>query len=147
MLRIGGRKAAFLTFLGDILKGILPVLVAKQFGFTSLWLSAVVVAAFIGHCLPIFFSFNGGKGVATALGAVTAMNWQIGLMLLAVWALVFFIFRISSLAGIAAGLALPGATWFFSANVFMPMSIMALLMIWRHHDNIRNLLLGQEQKI
>jgi len=144
VLRIGGKKAAFLTFSGDILKGILPVLFAKYFDFSILWLSAVVVGAFLGHCLPIFFSFNGGKGVATAFGAVTTMNWQIGLVLLLVWALIFFIFRISSLAGISSALVLPAASWYFSAEILLPMSIMSLLMIWRHQTNIKNLLSGKE---
>lgn len=144
VLRIGGRKAAILTFSGDILKGIIPVLIAKYYDFSTLWLSAVVVAAFLGHCLPIFFSFNGGKGVATAFGAVTTMNWQIGLILLLTWALVFFIFRISSLAGISSALILPASTWYLSSESFLPMTIMALLMIWRHQNNIKNLLSGKE---
>ena len=144
VLRIGGRKAAILTFSGDILKGIIPVLIAKYYDFSTLWLSAVVVAAFLGHCLPIFFSFNGGKGVATAFGAVTTMNWQIGLILLLTWALIFFIFRISSLAGLSSALVLPASTWYLSAESFLPMTVMSLLMIWRHQDNIKNLLSGKE---
>ncbi len=144
VLRIGGRKAAILTFSGDILKGIFPILIAKYYDFSTLWLSAVVVAAFLGHCLPIFFSFNGGKGVATAFGAVTTMNWQIGLLLLLTWALIFFIFRISSLAGLSSALVLPASSWYLSAESLMPMTIMSLLMIWRHQDNIKNLLSGKE---
>lgn len=144
VLRIGGRKAAILTFSGDILKGIVPILIAKYYDFSTLWLSAVVVAAFLGHCLPVFFSFHGGKGVATAFGAVTTMNWQIGLLLLLTWALIFFIFRISSLAGLSSALVLPASTWYLSIESFMPMTIMSLLMIWRHQDNIKNLLSGKE---
>ncbi|MCP3673089.1 MAG: glycerol-3-phosphate 1-O-acyltransferase PlsY [Gammaproteobacteria bacterium] len=144
VLRIGGRKAAILTFSGDILKGIIPVLIAKYFDFSALWLSAVVVASFLGHCLPIFFSFNGGKGVATAFGAVTTMNWQIGLIILLTWVLIFFIFRISSLAGLSSALILPASTWYLSTESLLPMTLMSLLMIWRHQDNIRNLLSGKE---
>ena len=147
VLRIGGKKAASLTLIADILKGVFPVLLAKYLDFSVLWLSGVVVASFLGHCLPIFFSFNGGKGVATAFGAVSAMNWQIGLILLIVWALVFLVFRISSLAGISAALTLPVASWYLSAESFLPMTIMALLMIWRHQENIKNLLLGKERQI
>jgi len=147
VLRIGGRKAAILTFSFDILKGILPVLLAKYLDFSSLWLSAVVVAAFLGHCLPIFFSFHGGKGVATAFGAISAMNWQIGLILLIVWSLVFLIFRISSLAGISSAMVLPIATWFLSAESLLPMTITALLMIWRHQNNIRGLISGDEHRL
>jgi len=144
VLRIGGRKAALLTFTGDILKGILPVLVAKYLDFSVIWLSVVVIAAFLGHCLPIFFSFDGGKGIATAFGAVTTMNWQIGLILLLTWALIFFIFRISSLASISSALMLPGASWYLYQVSFLPMTALALLMIWRHHENIRKLLSGEE---
>jgi glycerol-3-phosphate acyltransferase PlsY len=147
VLRIAGRRAAALTFAGDILKGVIPVLVAKYYDFSVLWLSAVVVAAFLGHCLPIFFSFHGGKGVATAFGAVTAMNWQIGLILFIVWSVVFILFRISSLSGIFSGFALPVATWILSIESLLPMTIMSLLMIWRHQENIRGLLSGNEQKI
>lgn len=146
VLRIGGRKAAILTFSADLLKGILPVLLAKYFDFSVLWLSAVVVAAFLGHCLPIFFSFNGGKGVATAFGALTTMHWQIGVILLISWALVFLIFRISSLAGISSALVLPVASWFLSAESLLPLTILSLLMIWRHQENIKNLLSGKEPR-
>ncbi len=145
VLRIGGHKAAFLTFTGDILKGILPVLVAKYLDFSILWLGIVVLAAFLGHCLPIFFSFNGGKGVATAFGAVTTMNWQIGLILLLAWALIFFIFRISSLAGIGSALTLPFASWYLSAQSLLPLTAMTLVMIWRHQENILKLLSGEEK--
>lgn len=144
VLRIGGRKAAALTFFADLLKGILPVLLAKYLDFSVLWLSAVVVATFLGHCLPIFFSFRGGKGVATAFGAVSAMNWQIGLILLLLWVLVFFLFRISSLAGISSAMILPVATWYLSIESILPMTIMALLMIWRHQANIKGILSGKE---
>ncbi len=144
VLRIAGRKAALFTLIGDTAKGILPVLVAKYLDFSVIWLSAVVVAAFLGHCLPLFFNFTGGKGVATAFGAVTTMQWQIGLVLLLVWVLVFFIFRISSLAGISSALTLPGASWYLYPESFLPMTIMALLVIWRHHENISKLLSGEE---
>lgn len=78
VLRIGGRKAAMLTFIGDLLKGVIPVMLAKFLNFEILWLTIVVIMTFVGHCLPLFFSFKGGKGVATAFGAVTTMNWQNG---------------------------------------------------------------------
>ncbi|MFT5452191.1 MAG: glycerol-3-phosphate acyltransferase PlsY, partial [Enterobacterales bacterium] len=82
VLRLGGRRAAALTFIFDVLKGAIPVAIAQYYDFSILWLSAVVAATFIGHCLPIFFSFKGGKGIATAFGALSTMNWQIGLVIL-----------------------------------------------------------------
>jgi len=144
VLRIGGRKAGILTFAGDLSKGILPVLVANMLEFSVLWTSAIVVAVFLGHCLPLFFSFVGGKGVATVFGAVTTMNWQIGLVLLVVWVLVFFIFRIASLSGLISALVLPIASWILSPEIVLPMLIMSLLLIWRHQRNIKNLLTGKE---
>ncbi len=146
MLRLAGRRAAAMTFVADLLKGVIPVLVAQYLDFNVLWMSAVVVAAFLGHCLPIFFSFHGGKGVATAFGAIATMNWQIGIILFIVWSMVFLIFRISSIAGISSAITIPIATWYLSAESFLPMTIMALLMIWRHQDNIRALIAGNEQK-
>jgi len=147
VLRIGGRDAAALTFLFDVLKGVIPVVIAKYYDFSILWLSGVVAAAFIGHCLPLFFSFKGGKGIATAFGALSTMNWQIGLVILFVWIIVFAIFRISSLAGISSAASIPLATWYFIPGSLLPMTIMSLLIIWRHHDNIKGLLTGDEHRI
>jgi len=147
MLRIAGKRAAALTFIGDVLKGVIPVLIAQYFDLNVLWMSAVVMAAFLGHCLPIFFSFHGGKGVATAFGAITTMNWHVGIVLLIVWALMFLIFRISSVAGISSALAVPLSTWILAPESFLPMTIMALLMIWRHQDNIKALIAGNESRL
>lgn len=144
VLRIGGRRAALLTLIGDTAKGILPVLLAKYLDFSVLWISAVVIAAFLGHCLPVFFNFTGGKGIATAFGAITTMHWQVGLVLLLAWVLVFFIFRISSLAGMSAAFTLPGASWFLYPESFLSLTILALLVFWRHHENISKLLSGEE---
>ena len=147
MVRIAGKRAGALTFIGDILKGVIPVLIAQYFDLSILWASGVVVAAFLGHCLPIFFSFKGGKGVATVFGAVSTMNWQIGLVILAVWVIFFIFFHISSLSGIASAITLPFASYYFAPESYLPMSIMALLMIWRHQENIKGLLSGNEERI
>jgi glycerol-3-phosphate acyltransferase PlsY len=147
VLRIGGRRAAAFTFIFDVLKGVIPVAIAKYYDFSILWLSAVVAATFIGHCLPIFFSFKGGKGIATAFGALSTMNWQIGLVILLVWIIIFAAFRISSLAGISSASTIPMATWYFTPESVLPMTIMSLLMIWRHHDNIKGLITGDEHRL
>ena len=147
MVRLAGKKVGALTFLGDILKGVIPVLVAKYFDFSMLWTSGVVVAAFLGHCLPVFFAFKGGKGVATAFGAISTMNWQIGLVIFLVWVIFFIFFHISSLSGIAAATSIPFASYYFTPEGYLPMSIMALLMIWRHQENIKGLLSGKERPI
>ena len=147
MVRLAGKKAGALTFLGDILKGAIPVLVAHHFNLSMLWTSGVVAAAFLGHCLPIFFAFKGGKGVATVFGAVITMNWQIGLVIFIVWVIFFIFFHISSLSGITAAISLPFATYYFAPESVLPMSIVALLMIWRHQENIKGLLSGKERRI
>ena len=147
VLRIGGRRAAAFTFVFDVLKGVIPVAIAKYYDFSILWLSAVVAATFIGHCLPLFFSFKGGKGIATAFGALSTMNWQIGLVILIVWVIIFAVFHISSLAGISSASTIPMATWYFTPESILPMTVMSLLIVWRHHDNIKGLITGDEQRL
>ena len=144
VFRIGGKKAAVLTFLGDIVKGIIPVAIGKYLDISVIWLSGIAISAFLGHCLPLFFSFAGGKGVATAFGAVSTINWHIGIIILFIWLLAFILFRISSVASISAAISLPIASWYFSPSIVIPMFVLATLMIWRHHENIQNLISGDE---
>src|SRR5689334_17854922 len=98
VLRFGGKKAAIITLMGDMLKGVIPVLAAKWFGFNTVGLSLVAFAAFLGHLYPIFFRFQGGKGVATAFGCFIALSWPLGLLLAATWLIIAILFRYSSLA-------------------------------------------------
>src|ERR1700722_7147497 len=92
VLRIGGKKAAIITLVGDVLKGVIPVLAAKFYGFDTLSLSFITFAAFIGHLYPVFFKFEGGKGVATSFGCLIALAWPIGLSLMLTWILMAVIF-------------------------------------------------------
>lgn len=147
VFRIGGKNAALMTFAGDVLKGILPVLLAHYLDLSTFWISAVVISAFMGHCLPIFFSFQGGKGIATALGAVTTMSWQLGLILMLVWLLMFLLFRISSLSGISTAIVLPGLSWVMLPESFALMTLMSVLILWRHQKNIRGLIAGTESRL
>lgn len=149
ILRYGGKKAAILTLLGDILKGALPVLVAHALGVGGVILAATMFAAFVGHVFPVFHGFKGGKGVATAFGALAAMNGWVGLALVASWLVVAVITRYSSLSAISVALLAPVYVWWFARE---PASIiatvlMALMLLWRHRNNIRNLLAGTETKI
>lgn len=149
VLRIGGKKAALITLLGDMLKGVIPVLAAIWWGFDSLGVSLVLLGAFLGHLFPIFFRFEGGKGVATALGGLLALYWPIGLSWIATWLVMAIVFRYSSLAAITASLLVPFYTWFFTHNLtyVVTISVMSLILILRHHSNIKKLWRGEESKI
>jgi len=148
VLRVGGKKAAIITLLGDVLKGVIPVLIAKLLNVDSPILALVVFAAFIGHLYPVFFQFKGGKGVATAFGCMLALSWPVGLALLFTWLIVASVSRYSSLAALIAAIMTPVYTWYFLSPVFICMaSGMSLLLILRHKKNILQLINGQETKI
>ena len=149
VLRMGGKKVALLTLLGDTLKGVIPVLAAKWYGFDSLSLSLITFAAFIGHLYPVFFHFKGGKGVATALGCLLALVWPVGLALALTWVVIAALFRYSSLAALISALLAPIYMWYFTFNFdyFILTCVMSALLIYRHHQNIRKLLSGKEAKI
>lgn len=149
VLRIGGKKAAIITLLGDVLKGLLPVLVAKWYGFDSVVIALIAFVAFLGHLYPIFFRFEGGKGVATALGCLLALNWPAGLCWLMTWGIIAFVFRYSSLASLTASLLAPFYIWVFTGNLLWVNTItwISLILIIRHHDNITKLIRGEESKI
>ncbi len=153
VLRSGKKAAAVLTLLGDAAKGWLAVFLTIQFAPRdeqwALLVAAVALAVFLGHVFPVFLRFQGGKGVATALGVLLALNVWVGLGVLATWLLVAILFRFSSLAALVAAAAAPAYTmvlglsreWAFASG------IMALLLLWRHKKNIRNLLAGIEPRI
>lgn len=149
VLRIGGKKAAAVTLIGDMLKGLLPVLIARALQADILTQSLVAVAAFLGHLYPVFFGFRGGKGVATALGVLLGLHWAVGLMTIATWLLVAYVFRISSLAALVAILITPLYIWWLKPEwaLLAAMIFMAILLFWRHRSNIKNLLEGTEGRI
>ena len=148
VLRIGGKKAAIITLIGDVVKGIIPVIAAKLYGFDTLSLSLITFAAFFGHLFPIFFRFQGGKGVATAFGCLIALSWPVGLALAATWLLMAIVFRYSSLSALVASLLAPVYTWYLTNPDYTIMvCVISVLLIIRHRKNIRNLLTGKESKI
>ncbi len=149
VLRIGGKKAAVFTLMGDIVKGVIPVVAAKMLGAGPALVAAVGMAAFIGHLYPVFFGFKGGKGVATALGVLLAMVWPVGLAVLATWLGMAFLFRISSLSALVASVTAPVYMWWFSQSPELTaMTVaMSVVLVWRHRSNIQNLLNGTEQRI
>jgi len=148
VLRLGGKKAASITLLGDILKGLIPVLIAKMLGFSPTILALVAFFAFLGHLYPIFFRFQGGKGVATALGCLLGLAWPIGFMMIITWFVIAFIFRYSSLAALITATLAPFYTWYFTNEIYtLIVALMSLLVIYRHQQNIRKLFRGEESKI
>jgi acyl phosphate:glycerol-3-phosphate acyltransferase len=153
VLRSGNRAAAVLTLALDALKGYLPVMLAlvigPRFGLGETAVAFVGLAAFVGHLWPVFFRFQGGKGVATAAGVLLALNPLLGLATLASWALVAAFFRYSSLAAIVAAAFAPFYQMLIwgggpAMAAIVPMSV---LLIWRHEGNIRKLLAGTESRI
>jgi len=149
VLRLGGKKAGALTLLGDVLKGVLPVLIAKQVSDSDAVAASAALAAFLGHLYPVFLSFKGGKGAATALGVVAALSLPVGLAIAATWLLVAAVSRYSSLASILAALTAPlYATWMEQPiPVVLGMIAMSALLIMRHRANIARLVAGNESKI
>ncbi len=150
VLRSGSKKAAILTLLGDTLKGVIAVVLAKafaaQFGISETGIALVAITVFLGHLFPVFFGFKGGKGVATAAGVLWALDWRVGLGLTLIWALVFAATRVSSLSALIGSACAPVLAYVFLGGVpaFYAALVMAALLIWRHKDNIGRLLSGEE---
>lgn len=153
VLRSGNKAAAILTLVLDALKGYVPVvaalLLAPRFGWGEGTVAWVGLAAFVGHLWPVFFRFQGGKGVATAAGVLLALNPWLGLATLASWLIIAAFFRYSSLASIVAAAFAP----FYQLLIWgggpaaLPIIVMSLLLVWRHEGNIRKLLAGTESRI
>ena len=150
VLRVGGKKPAAITLLGDMLKGLLPVLAARALELDTQTIALTGAAAFAGHLFPIFFSFKGGKGVATLLGVLFGFSWWVGLATAATWLIVAKVFKLSSLAALIATALSPAFIYFLLPNA-MPIIIVTVVMVvilfWRHKSNIQKLLSGSESSI
>jgi len=149
VLRLGSKRAAAVTLGADVLKGLLPVLAASALQATPAVLTAVAGAAFLGHVFPVFFGFRGGKGVATALGALLGIDWRLGGLLVITWLVVATTTRFSSLAALTATLLAPLFALFLFADrgPVAGIVLISVLLFWRHRENIRRLLDGTETKI
>ncbi len=149
VLRLHGKKAAILTLAGDVLKGVIPVLIAKVLTDSELIIALCGLAAFFGHLFPIFFKFKGGKGVATLIGVLFATHWLLGLAYVSTWLFSALLFRYSSLSALIAALLTPVYSWFVLHNTSFIVChiIMVIALIWRHHSNIQSLISGTESKI
>lgn len=149
VLRAGGKKAAVITLIGDMLKGLLPVLITVLISAPDAVIAATGLAAFLGHLYPVYYGFKGGKGVATLLGVLIGIHWLVGLGTIAIWLVMAVSFRYSSLAALTAALGAPMLVWQITDAQVITLSsaLMTTLLYWRHRNNIRNLLTGQEDKI
>ncbi|MFM8333899.1 MAG: glycerol-3-phosphate 1-O-acyltransferase PlsY [Candidatus Methylumidiphilus sp.] len=149
VLRLGGKKAAVLTLVGDMAKGLAPLLIAQALDMPPDMLASVGLAAFVGHLYPLFFGFKCGKGVATAAGVFYGYSWQVGLAVMLTWIAVAFITRISSLSALVAAALAPAYVWFAlgSPPLVAASALMSALLIWRHKGNIQRIMRGEESKI
>ena len=158
VLRSGSKKAAIATLLLDGLKGWLPVVLVKWFGkdygLEDGTMAAVAFAAFLGHLFPVFFRFQGGKGVATAAGALLGIEWLLGLATLATWLIIAYFTRYSSVASMASAAFAPlfyllgdRAAWYSERSVLMAIFMIGLLLVIRHRENINKLVSGKESKL
>ncbi|MEE9303907.1 MAG: glycerol-3-phosphate 1-O-acyltransferase PlsY [Thiotrichaceae bacterium] len=149
VLRHGGKKAAAFTLIGDMFKGLVPVLIAKFSGLDTTWIMLVGLAAFLGHLYPIYFRLRGGKGVATAIGVYVGINWLAGLMMVVTWLFIAKGLKVSSLAALIATLLTPLYFHLLMHNqaITLGMCVITLLIFWRHRSNIKNILDGTENKI
>lgn len=158
VLRSGSKAAAIITLLLDAVKGWLPVALVRWFGqpygLEEGTMALVGLAAFLGHLWPVFFRFEGGKGVATALGVLVGISVWLGLATLLTWIIVAFFFRYSSLASLAAAVFAPlyyilfgGVAWYTDARVGVSIAVMSALLAWRHKENIKRLIEGKESRL
>lgn len=149
VLRVGGKKAAALTLAADLLKGTMPILIARAFTGDPLTLALVGAAAFFGHLYPIFFGFKGGKGVATGLGVLLGWHWATLALTALTWLIVARLGKISSLAALTAFLLAPLYVWLITASAELSLAMIAITVAvyWRHRDNISRILAGTESRI
>jgi glycerol-3-phosphate acyltransferase PlsY len=149
MLRIGGKKVAIITLIFDILKGVIPVVIAKYLGFNLEEITLIGLFALIGHIFPVFFNFRGGKGVATFIGVLLTLNFYSGLIFVGIWLFVAKVLRISSISALIAAFFAPVYFYFFTQNVEATVIIICicLLIFITHRSNIKRLINQEEDNI
>ncbi len=149
VLRLGGKKPAAITLLGDSLKGFIPMLVAHLLDASPLILALTGMAAFLGHLYPVFFGFKGGKGVATALGVQFGLHWGIGAGVGLIWLFIAKVVNISSLSALVSMALAPLIVWLIwpERELVVMQILISVILFWRHRSNIRNLFQGAEGKI
>ena len=157
VLRTGNKLAAAITLLGDILKGLLPVLLVDVLTANTTLVAVTGVAALLGHMYPLYYRFQGGKGVATTLGVLLGLDWLLAVIWISIWLVVALLFRYSSLAALVATLLTLITSWltmeswmYDSKNSFLivaAITVITIFIFWRHRENIKKLLSGTESRI
>lgn len=145
MLRVAGARLAIFTLIGDLCKGIIPVLIAELIGLPMEQQAWIGLAAIIGHLYPLYFKFKGGKGVATAAGMLLATDPIIGVGAIAIWGLTFYISRTSSLSALLALFTTIILTAIIAHTILIPVIILCMLILWRHRSNLYDLITGHER--
>ena len=149
VLRIGGKAPAALTLSGDVLKGVLPVVLASHLSQSPTVVALSALCAFLGHLYPLYFRFQGGKGMATALGAIAALAWPVACVMCAIWLAIAAMTRYASLASMTAAVGAPVAALWLAPHPANPavLVVIAALLLWRHRENIQRLVRGTESRI
>lgn len=147
VLRIGCKASAAAVLIFDVAKGMVPVWIAWMLHVTPMYLGLTAIAACLGHIYPIFFRFRGGKGVATAFGAIAPIGWDLTGLMTGTWLLTVLLSGYSSLGAIVSALIAPFYVWWFKPQFTFPVSMLSCLILLRHHDNIQRLWRGQENRV
>lgn len=149
VLRHGGKKAAIITLIGDMLKGLIPVTAVTIIEPAAAAIAVTGLGAFLGHVFPVYYGLKGGKGVATYYGVLAGFNWMAGIAALVVWLLTALVTKISSLSALVSALVAPAILWQFShsAELCVTLALMTLLLYWRHRSNVQDIITGKEHKI
>ncbi len=149
VLRHGGKKAAIITLIGDMLKGLIPVIAVTMIEPAATAIALTGLGAFLGHIFPVYYGFKGGKGVATYYGVLLGFSWMAGITALLIWLLTAFISKISSLSALVSALCAPFILWqsSHSPELSVMLGLMTALLFWRHRSNVRNIIDGKEHKI
>jgi glycerol-3-phosphate acyltransferase PlsY len=149
VLRHGGKKAAIITLIGDMLKGLVPVIAVTMIEPAAAAIAITGLGAFLGHVFPVYYGFKGGKGVATYYGVLLGFGWIAGIAALLIWLLTAFVSKISSLSALFSALSAPFILWYssHSPELTIILGLMTALLLWRHRSNVRNIIEGKEHKI
>lgn len=147
VFRIGGKISALGVFMADILKGMFPVSLGFYLEMPPTIIGFIALSACLGHIFPLFFQFHGGKGVATALGALIPFGYEIAGTAFLVWIIIFLLIGYSSLSAVISALLTPMIVWYFKPEFTFPVALVCCLLLYRHHENIQRLWRGQEDKI
>jgi len=143
--RIGGKKAALLTLLGDMAKAALPLSLGVYLGMSQVQLAWLGVAAIVGHCFPIYYGFRGGKGVASMAAVLLFIAWPIAVIMIGSWLIAIWTYRKAGIAAVICAIALPAFTFNYYYPLFVPVTLISLLILLRHKSNIRQLLRSLQQ--